>query len=1084
MSQASAFSFLVADFPRLAQLTTMAEGYAYNDPPACLGKLRVYGEKLVDLLYDFGRDTPPFRSTFHDRLQDLKQKRVLPQAITGQLNSLKRKGNRAVHEDQGNLEDAEVALKAAYRIGLWLVDAYGTTSIEALPAEYKLPAKVDHQAQLEELEREHRELEKRYQQLEKKLVETILQRQQTEQNARLEQANQRAENRELSEAETRKLIDAQLQEAGWEADSIHLTYQAGVRPQPGRNLAIAEWPVTKGRADYALFIGLEFYGVVEAKKRGKDVASDLTQAQRYAEDAYLTDDIRWVAGHPWGKNQVPFLFATNSRAYTPYLPEKSGIWFCDLREPTNQAKPLQGWPSPRDLRTLIEHDVKAAEERLRKERRDFLRDPNGLSLRYYQMQAIEAVETTLLSGQTDRALLAMATGTGKTRTIVGLCYRLLSSQRMNRVLFLVDRTLLGEQAQTDFKEYRVANLRTFADIYNLKELADKFPDEETRIHFSTVQGMYRRIFQPREDEQPPTVGTYDCIIVDEAHRGYNLDQELTEEELNFKNEQDFRSKYSMVLEYFEAFKVGLTATPALHTVEIFGKPVFRYTYRQAVIEGYLIDHEPPINLKTQLNQEGIKWKKGEKPKVYDRRSHSVEELDELEDEMAFEVDAFNRKVLTEPFNRTVIRELVQDLDPEGEEKTLIFAATDDHADLVVRLLHEEFTELGVELHREAIMKITGSIDQPLKWTRAFKHQRYPNIVVTVSLLTTGVDVPKICNLVFLRRVRSRILYEQMLGRATRRADEIGKSVFRIYDAVRLYEALEEVSTMKPVVTKPQETFADLHRQLDAIQNEERLQVQIEQIIAKLQRKKRDITDENAERFTYYSGGREPEAYLQHLLSLDTEAARAEMLQRGTLFRFLDQVKRDPEVQFVSEHADNFLGRERGYGQGEKPQDYLDAFRTFILENQNQIAALNLVCTRPRELTRQALRELKLQLDEAGFTQVGLNTAWQEAKNEAITADLIAFIRTLAMGDPLISQEERVRQAMQRVRAARNWNKIQLRWLEKIELQLIKESIIDREAFDQEPFKSDGGYRRLNKIFGEDLDGVVQMVNGELYRGMG
>src|SRR5690606_32527809 len=165
----------------------------------------------------------------------------------------------------------------------------------------------------------------------------------------------------------------------------------------------------------------------------------------------------------------------------------------------------------------------------------------------------------------------------------------------------------------------------------------------------------------------------------------------------------------------------------------------------------------------------------------------IEELSELEDDLLIEIEQFNKLVLTESFNRTVCKELVQHLDPDSDEKTLIFAVRDSHADTIVKILKEEFAAIGMEVHQNAIQKITGAVYDPELLTKEYKNEKYPNIAVTVDLLTTGIDVPKICNLVFLRRVGSRILYEQMIGRATRKCDEIGKEYFNIYDAVRVHE---------------------------------------------------------------------------------------------------------------------------------------------------------------------------------------------------------------------------------------------------------------------------------------------------------
>ena len=236
------------------------------------------------------------------------------------------------------------------------------------------------------------------------------------------------------------------------------------------------------------------------------------------------------------------------------------------------------------------------------------------------------------------------------------------------------------------------------------------------------------------------------------------------------------SKYRRVLEYFDAFKIGLTATPALHTVQIFGAPIYSYSYRAAVVDGYLVDHEPPIQISTDLSRSGIVWKVGEEVQVYDSSKSQIE-LFKAPDEIKIEVDDFNRKVITESFNRVICEYLAKELDPSSARKTLIFCATDAHADLVVMLLKEAFKARYGDVDDVAVVKITGSSDRPLQLIRLYKNERMPNVAVTVDLLTTGIDVPEICNIVFLRRVNSRILFDQMRCRSSySTCDEIGKEI--------------------------------------------------------------------------------------------------------------------------------------------------------------------------------------------------------------------------------------------------------------------------------------------------------------------
>ena len=810
----SNFSFLEKEFPILFTLGSTAERYYHPDPAYCLSRLRAFGEKLTEYLFTEHRLPFPADNSFHNRLKTLQQEQLLPFAVKELLFQIKNKGNVAVHDATGTAADARQMLAGAFTVAKWFYETYSADNHNIYMLSFQEPVFTDDKAELKKLEAD-------YKALEAKLARLLTQRPvdgiPADRQQAIQQRSERAARHiDMSEAQTRMLIDEQLRKAGWEADTESLNYKTRkTLPQPNRFMAIAEWPAGNLRADYALFIGTELYGLVEAKKYAHDISTDLRQAKIYAQHATALPGTSLTG--KWGDYHVPFLFSTNGRPYLDQIKTKSGIWFLDARNDRNLAKPLRGWYSPDGLKTLLQQDLDAANRKLLTSPVGFLESKGGLHLRDYQMKAIRAVEQHLVNRpDSRRALLAMATGTGKTRTIIGLCYHLIQTNRFKRILFLVDRTLLGTQAINAFKDNKIVDLNTFADIYGVKDLRQAVPDAGTRLQFATVQAMVKRVFEPDEKAPVPPVDQYDCIIIDEAHRGYLLDRDIDEEDLVFKNQQDYVSRYRTVLDYFDAYAIGLTATPALHTTDIFGKPIYTYSYREAVIDGHLIDHDPPYIIKTKLGEEGIRWEKGERPTAWFAETNTVEELAELEDELHFEIVNFNKQVLTENFNRTVAKQLAQVLDPDSDEKTLIFAATDDHADLVVKLLKEEFAAIGVAVYDDAVQKITGKSYNPQEQLNRFRNERFPAIAVTVDLLTTGIDVPAISNLVFLRRVRSRILYEQMIGRATRRCDAIGKETFRIYDAVRLYEALEDYTQMKPVVVNPNLTFEQLAGEMPLI----------------------------------------------------------------------------------------------------------------------------------------------------------------------------------------------------------------------------------------------------------------------------
>lgn len=1072
----SNFGFLNPEWPTLVNIGEFAEKNLFKDPNTTLIKLRLLMENIARLIVKEEGLKEPNAFTQVDRIKLLRREGLLEKEIEQIFNSIRIVGNKASHDGYNSLEDAKVYLSMAHKAAAWFKEVYGSDlSFDSETLTYGEPEDEDISAEYEKLKQEHEKLSAEF----KELREASRSSRSREDKKII--SFKAAQKLALDEKETRKIIDAQLRSVGWEADSENINYKKGTRPEKGKNKAIAEWPASGKWVDYAIFVGLELIGVVEAKKLSKDICSVLDEAKMYSEKIRVLDDEILVEGAPFGKYHVPFMFSTNGRPYNRVIEEKSGIWFLDGRKNTNHSRALKAWFSPRDLKELLKKDIEQENKNLADDPYHYLESKEGLRLRDYQIEAIKTVENRIIEGR-DRILLAMATGTGKTRTAIGLIYRLLKSKRFKRILFLVDRSSLGGQAHDSFKDARIEDLLAFTDIYDVKGLKDKEPEDTTKVHIATVQGMVRRIMYVGENETAPSTGQYDCIIVDEAHRGYILDKTIDEDEIDFKDEDDYRSKYRMVMEYFDAVKIGLTATPALHTVSIFGDPVFAYTYRQAVIEGHLMDHEPPYIIETELNTQGIKWQVGEEVAVYNREENRLEK-EKLEDELKIEVEGFNRRVITKEFNKTVLNELVKHLDPESELKTLIFAATDEHADMVVKMLIQAFEAIGWEIDDNAIQKITGTIKDQEEAIKRFKIEKLPNIVVTVDLLTTGIDVPEIANLVFIRRVKSRILYEQMIGRATRRCDRLSKDHFKIYDAVGLYDSLKDYTDMKPVVKNPNLGFEDLIREAQGMVSEKSLQKQVEQVIAKLQRKRKMLEKKNTlDYFMIKSEGKTPEEYVQILKGLSASEAIAKLMNDVELMRYLDGVKYLPKKQYVSYHKDQVREVKRGYGKNnKKPGDYLEDFKTYIKENKDKITALTLLAASPEKITRQNLKELKLLLDEQGFSETSLNSAWKEVKREDILGDIISFINNAVNNEPLIAHEDRIKLAVNKIRHSRDWNSLQKKWLDIIEKQLVNDNVLQKEDFEKGALKNQGGFKKIDKIFEGQLEEILAEINRNLYK---
>ncbi|PTA69000.1 type I restriction-modification system endonuclease [Deinococcus arcticus] len=1073
MPEASArpsnFTDLQSVEPLLVHLGGLAERYLHDDPNTSVLKLRQFAELLTRVIAARSGQLGEGEETQQARLARLRRLDVLPQQVWELLTEIRRSGNAANHEFTGSLDQARDLLKFAWILGVWLIRTFENPAYQR--AEFIEPAPRNEADELRALLAQA------------DAARLAAEGRLTEQQAAapkdpapiITAASQAAHHLDLTEAQTRQLIDAQLRAVGWEADTVNLRY-GQVMPEAGRNLAIAEWPTATGPADYALFVGLIPVAVVEAKRINMAVMGSLAQAARYSRGLTLTTGLQLPHG-PWGEGitayRVPFLYATNGRPYLAQLKTESGIWFRDARRSVNPSHPLRGWHSPAELLAMLEQDAAAADEALKAEPLEY-----AVGLRPYQKAAIQAVEARIGEGQRE-ILLAMATGTGKTKTAIALIYRLLKARRFRRVLFLVDRETLGEQAGNDFKTTRLEGTRTFAETFNLTAIDDGPIDTATSVHVTTVQGLVRRVL----GETPPSVGTYDLIVVDEAHRGYTLDRDLADAELGWRSEADYVSKYRQVLEHFDAVKVALTATPALHTTQIFGKPVFSYSYRDAVLDGVLIDHEPPYLIRTELSDQGIHWKAGEQIETYTPGESEVR-LFETPDDIGLDVEAFNRKVVAQGFNQAVATQLAALINPFGPEKTLVFCATDRHADEMVMRLKDAFRAQYGELDDDAVVKITGASDKPLVLTRRYKNELSPTVAVTVDLLTTGIDVPAITNLVFLRQVGSRILFEQMLGRATRRCDDIGKTTFRIYDAVRAYEAASKFTTMRAVVPQPGKTFQALLDEVQQAPTTAARSLLRDELVAKLQRVKGRLTP--AARDTFEGAtGQTPEAFIQTLRNTAPDELPARLAGQETLMALLDTGRtKGGQPVFISSHQDIVTSVVQAYPGGQKAEDYLSAFEAYIAQHKDEVPALLTVLTRPKDLTRAQLLSLRRELDQAGFSETFLQRAYASVKQVDAAASIIGFIRAAAQQEAPQPFEARVDAALARLLGSKAWTPPQQAWLKRLAAQLKANGVIDQESLDlpTSPVRQQmGGFARLdNSIFAGELPLILTRLQDEVW----
>lgn len=1058
-------NFESKEYPSLAKLADSAELLMYSDAKSSLTIFGSFAEQLTKLIFRL------------DGLKDwnLQQnERILrmqasgndyPYSVTVALDKIRRLRNKAAHEADfhPSLEEALTVDQRAFFVWCWFLETFTQDEIKPYQKPLNQQAVVDNQQKkIEELTAEIEQLQHTQS---VKVPESV--------RAERRRKNKKfaAQNR-LTEAQTREIIDQQLRDAGWEADTPTLNnWTKGTLPQKGHNMAIAEWklPHRRERADYVLFIGERAVGIVEAKRYGETVAtSALGQAYDYYK--YLKNSEKYQM------ENIAFLFGANGRPYLSQMKSQSGIWFRDMRNKNHPDGPLESWLTPDDIKMKeMARPEEDADSALQKD--DYYPDFAG---RYYQKLAIQKIEEAI-GKHKNRILLAMATGTGKTRTAIALMYRLIKHKRARRILYLVDRQSLAQQTADALKDNKVEG-QSISSIYGVKEYGDKNPEAHTRIHIATVQGLVQRLFHNEEELPQLSPGTYDFIIVDEAHRGYLEDREMSDEEMEHYDPSEYISQYRRVIDYFDAVAIGMTATPALNTVNIFGTPVYSYTYRQAVLDGYLMDHNAPYVITTELSKEGIHFHKDEEVEVFHESDASIKKY-QLPDDMDFDVDAFNTKVVTESFNRVVCRALAERLDPLDRElgKTLIFAARDSHADMIVYLLQEAFAKADKPLPANAIMKITGHDRHKEQHIREFKNEEFPNIVVTVDLLTTGIDVPSIMNLVFMRRVKSRILFEQMLGRATRLFP--GMDYFNIYDAVGQFASMEKVTDMNSVIHEKNvhRSMEDLFQLVTEAEKEGNFEEYRDQLIAKVQRKLHRLNEKERKSLETATGVKDLFQWARLLEKSDQQA----MVKEGQAIWLIDAFHRDSRKVLISHQDDVLVDVRQSYGKtGEGPGDYLEEFNAFIKHNVNAIAGIGVIVNRPRDLTLKELQQIDAILQTQGFRERDLQSAWRQVNKEATAANIISFIRQAALGTPLESEDALVERAMSKVYGLAEWTPTQMKWLERIKKQLLLNNVLGpnaQVAFDSnDAFRSRGGYKGMQRIFKDKTDEIVDVINDIIF----
>jgi len=683
-----------------------------------------------------------------------------------------------------------------------------------------------------------------------------------------------------------------------------------------------------------------------------------------------------------------------------------------------------------------------------------------------------------------------------------------------RILFLVDRRALAAQAVNAFAAFEPEPGLKFDKIYEVYSQRFRREDlgEEEKfdakvlpasylldpqpghafVYVCTIQRMainlfgHQAAFEPGEDpgdeeaeQLDIPIHAFDLIIADECHRGY------TSAEL---------SLWRNTLEHFDAIKVGLTATPAAHTKAYFTDVVYRYEYERAVREGYLVDFDA-VSIKSNVRMSGVFLQEGEQVGFIDPETGS-EQLDRLEDERQFDTAEIERKVTAPDSNRKIIEE-IKKYALEHEErtgrfpKTLIFAANDiphvSHADQLVKLCRDIFGRGD-----SFAQKITGSptVDRPLQRIREFRNRPDPKIVVTVDMLSTGVDIPALEFIVFLRPIKSRILWEQMLGRGTRLCKDLipPKSHFTVFDCFdgTLLEYFKKVSafTIEPP-DKPSRTVQEL---IEGIwQNRDR-PYNVRCLVKRLQRIEKEMSGEAREQFAGFIPDGDVGRYAKDLPSkIDGDFTATLKLLRNPAFQDLlvnyPRPKRTFMVAYPTEDTVSSSWLIRGTdGKEYKPEDYLTAFARFVQENPLSIEAVRILLDRPQDWNTDALAELrqKLATTSERFTLDNLEKA-HAAHYHKNLVDIISMVKHAAREEaPLLTAPERVGFAFDQVCAGRTFTPEQQKWLDRIRAHLIQNLTLSTEDFDDIPVLRDaGGLAKATRVFAGELEKLVKELNAAM-----
>jgi type I restriction enzyme R subunit len=912
------------------------------------------------------------------------------------------------------------------------------------------------------------------------------------------------------EQSARSKIDALLAAAGWAVQDA-----AAANIHAGRGVAIREFPLPGyGFADYLLYVDGRAAGVIEAKKEGVTLTGVETQSDKYTKGL--------PAGLPRWRNPLPFSY------------QSTGIEtrFTNGLDPTPRSRPVFAFHKPELLAEWLgstQNHVQDAPGRYLERGATFLARLQAMppleeeGLWPAQIMAIRNLEQSLKENR-PRALIQMATGSGKTFTSISFIYRLIKFAGARRILFLVDRGNLADQTLKEFQQYvSPYNNFKFSEEYIVQRLQGNQIDTTARVCICTLQRMYsmlkgrdlpadleeesvdqlgKLLKEPEPIEYNPAIPieTFDIIVTDEAHRSiYNL--------------------WAQVLEYFDAYLVGLTATPGKQTFGFFHQNlVMEYNHEMAVADGVNVNYDV-YRIKTAITEGGSKVEAGYYVEKQERDTRKTR-WEELDDDFAYDPNQLDRDVVTPDQIRTIVRtfrdKLFSEIFPGRTEvpKTLIFAKDDNHAENIVEILREEFGK-GNEFAQKITYRTTG--DTPQNLIKAFRNSYHPRVAVTVDMIATGTDIKPVEIVFFMRAVKSRGFFEQMKGRGVRviapddlkavTPDATAKDHFVIIDAVGVCE--QDKTDARPMEKKPSVSFERLLQAVAFGNTEDDV---ITSIAGRLARMEHRISAEDDARIRVASGGLGLKDLAHQLVaSLDPDSHHgagagvaaqdrthaAKPLCDPALRQLILDIKAKNELTIDHVSQDSVL--EAGFSQAalDRAKGLVQSFEQFIADHKDEITALQILYSKPykQRLTFEAVKELADAIEKPPYLW-NESQLWQAyaaleaskvkgASGKRILTDLVSLVRfAIHQDNELVPFPERVNANFKawlagQESAGKQFTADQRRWLEMIRDHIAANLGIEPDDFEYAPFAQEGGLGKIHHLFGEALPEMLASLNDVL-----